>query len=317
MAEAGRLLITGGTGFLGRHLAVAAVGRGYRVSVTSKSDAADVLTPRGAERINVDLRDKSAANAAFAGHSFEYVINCAGYIDHTPYSKGGRDLIESHFVGLLNLLDGIPLGAVRAFVQLGSSDEYGGAPAPQREDQREAPISPYSFAKVAATQFLQTLYRTEGFPATVLRLFLVYGPGQNEARFLPQIIRGCQENREFPVSAGDQLRDFCYVDDVADGILDALSARDARGEVINLGSGRPVTIREVIETVQAIVGTGRPQFGMVPYRPGENMALYPDTKKAQKILNWKPRFELADGLRHTISSWCDSRTRAASRGNRA
>ena len=81
-------------------------------------------------------------------------------------------------------------------------------PPPQCEELREQPISPYSLAKVASTHFLQMLQRTEGFPAVVLRLFLTYGPHQDNRRFLPQIIQACLRDDEFAVSDGHQLRDF-------------------------------------------------------------------------------------------------------------
>ena len=166
---------------------------------------------------------------------------------------------------------------------------------------RESPISPYSLGKVASTQFLQMLNRTEGFPAVILRLFLVYGPSQDHKRFLPQVIRGCTSGKSFPTSLGEQLRDFCYVDDVTRGILTALMQDDINGEVINIASGIPVTIRKVTETVKVLIGQGDPLFGQIPYRTGENMALYADISKANNLLEWKPEITLEDGILRTIN----------------
>ena len=131
------------------------------------------------------------------------------------------------------------------------------------------------------------LYRTERFPVVILRLFLVYGPGQDSSRFLPQIIKGCFSGKEFETSLGEQLRDFCYIDDITDGILKTLKCNDVNGEVINLASGDPVSIRSVIEKVRNYIGKGRPIFGKIAYRPGENMKLYADTSKAESLLKWK------------------------------
>ena len=144
------------------------------------------------------------------------------------------------------------------------------------------------------------LHKTERLPVVILRLFLVYGPGQSKKRFLPQIIDGCFSDSGFPVSGGAQLRDFCYVDDVSRGILMALKNKDVEGEVINLASGEPISIREIIEIVRDIVGKGRPEFGKIPYRVGENMILYADTKKANKILKWNPETFISDGIKKTI-----------------
>jgi nucleoside-diphosphate-sugar epimerase len=159
--------------------------------------------------------------------------------------------------------------------------------------------------KAAATHLLEMLYRTEGFPSTTLRLFLTYGPGQDASRFLPQIIKGCLENRSFPTSAGQQLRDFCYVQDVVEAVFAAFSQAAVRGETINVGSGTGVTIRQMIETVRAQIGKGEPLFGELAYRPGENMALYADVSKAKRLLGWSAKVPLEAGLNQTIQWFKD------------
>ena len=199
-----------------------------------------------------------------------------------------------------NLLETIPRQNLKRFVHIGSSDEYGNVPAPQHEDLREQPISPYSLAKVASTHFLQMLHRTENYPVVTLRLFLTYGPGQDTARFLPQIIRGCLDDSTFPTSSGEQLRDFCYVDDTIQAILQALVVPGAEGEVFNVASGKPVSIRTMIEKVCTFTGSGKPQYGGVPFRPGENMALYASVGKAEKYMQWKSTTDLDRGLQKTI-----------------
>lgn len=295
------MLVVGGTGFIGRRVANAAAARGLQVSATSLRGYRSAELADGVEVLKLDLGDREGVGRMLNGRDFDYVVNCSGYIDHSPYAAGGRRVLDAHFGGVLNLLEALDRRTLKAFVQLGSSDEYGDAPAPQRESDREAPIAPYSAAKVALTHLLQMLNRSEGFPAIVLRLFLVYGPGQDPARFLPQIIAGCIEGHDFPVSAGEQLRDFCYVDDAVGGILAALDAPGARGRVINLASGQPVRIRELIETVRAQIGRGKPLYGRVPYRAGENMALYADTTLARELLGWRAETSLADGLARTIA----------------
>jgi nucleoside-diphosphate-sugar epimerase len=201
---------------------------------------------------------------------------------------------------MLKLVEFLHRDVLESFVNIGSSDEYGNTPAPQVETRREAPISPYSMGKTAATHFLQMLHRTESFPATTLRLFLTYGPGQDGRRFLPQIITGCLEGCSFPTSAGEQVRDFCYVQDVVDAVFAVFDSDEARGEAINIASGEPTTIRQMIEVVRGLVGRGDPQFGHIAYRPGENMELYADITKAKRLLSWEPHVTLRMGLEKTI-----------------
>ena len=131
------------------------------------------------------------------------MVNLGGYVNHTLFQEGGRQQVEEHFTAIQNLITVLSRKKLQRFIQVGSSDEYGNAPAPQHEHLREAPISPYSLGKVATTHFMQMLHQTEAFPAVIFRLFLTYGPGQNEERFLPKIIKGCLNDRSFPTSAGN------------------------------------------------------------------------------------------------------------------
>jgi nucleoside-diphosphate-sugar epimerase len=200
----------------------------------------------------------------------------------------------------MNLVEYLDTAKLKGFVQVGSSDEYGSLPAPQKETMRECPISPYSIAKTAATHFVQTLAATEGFPGVVLRPFLVYGTGQDMKRLLPQIITACLRDEDFKTSEGKQLRDFCYVEDVVEAMVRAALSPAAKGHVINIGSGDPVYIRDVVTRVVQMAGGGKPLWGTVLYRQGENMALYPDISLAKSLLGWSPRISFDEGLRRTI-----------------
>tara|TARA_B100000401_G_C52655461_1_gene647592 strand:- start:448 stop:909 length:462 start_codon:yes stop_codon:yes gene_type:complete len=144
------------------------------------------------------------------------------------------------------------------------------------------------------------LYKTEGLPVVTLRLFLVYGERQKTDRFLPFVIKSCLKNEKFPTSWGEQIRDFCYVSDIIDGIVIALREEKCNGKVINLASGVPISIREVVDKIVKNVGNGKPQFGEIKYRPQENMKLYADIEKAKKLLNWEPKVKLETGLIKTI-----------------
>lgn len=293
-----RLLVVGGGGFIGSHIVHHAVALGWSVTALTFSPA--VRFPPSVRTVVADISGREALAQALKDTSFEYVVNCGGYVNHTLFFGGGRPVLDAHFSGVVNLVEVLDRSVLRAFVNIGSSDEYGNAPAPQAETQREAPISPYSLGKSAATHFLQMLYRAEAFPATTLRFFLTYGPGQSGSRFLPQIIRGCLEGRAFPSSEGRQLRDFCYIQDAIEAVFSTLLSQRAKGEVLNIASGQPVSIRYVVEMVQRLIGQGEPQFGKIAYRPGENMALYASIAKAKDVLGWEPVTTLEAGLQETI-----------------
>jgi len=295
-----RLLVIGGTGFIGHHLLAATKDDWCVTSISLKPPSAERFVD-SVRYLHLDLTDFHAVKNELVDE-YEYVVNLGGYIDHTLFKDGGQILIDTHFGAIQNLISILSRNSLKRFVQIGSSDEYGNSPAPQQEDMRELPISPYSLAKVASTHFLQMLHGTEGFPGVILRLFLTYGPHQDANRFLPQIIKACLKDEEFAASDGNQLRDFCYVRDVVRAILLALQTKCVEGHIVNIASGHPVSIRSVIESVQKIVGGGRPQYGAIPYRTAENMALYASTQKAEKLLGWCPEVVFEMGLKQTIDA---------------
>ena len=298
-----RLLIVGGTGFIGRNLVLNALEKGFNIVVLSLNEPSSQQKVEGVDYLQKDITKPIQTSNQLTKTPFDYVVNLSGYIDHCRFLEGGHELIKAHFEGVQNLLQWLDWSKLKRFVQIGSSDEYGNHPAPQHEEMRELPISPYSLGKVASTQFLQMLHRTQGFPAVILRLFLTYGPGQDNKRFFPATIQGCLSDDPFPTTAGEQLRDFCYVDDIAQGILATLTNEQVNGEIINLASGNPVTIRHATELIQKTLGRGTPEFGKIPYRVGENMALYADVSKAKRILDWKPVVPFEEGVERTIDEY--------------
>ena len=144
------------------------------------------------------------------------------------------------------------------------------------------------------------LFKKKKFPSTVLRLYLAYGPRQDVNRFLPIIIKGCIENKKFSCSDGVQLRDFTHVDDVVDAILKSLTNKNARGQIINIGSGKPRKIRSVIEDVKKISKGGYPQYGTFKLRKYEILKPYPNIKKAKNKINWEPKISFEKGIKSTI-----------------
>ena len=132
-------------------------------------------------------------------------------------------------------------------------------------------------------------------------LFLVYGPYQKNDRLIPQVINGCLNKKKFPVSKGNQLRDFCYVDDVINAIIFSLIKKEALGEIFNVGYGRPVSVKFLINKVSKIIKQGKPQFNKIPFRKNENLKLYPSVNKIKRVLKWYPKTNLMQGLVKTIN----------------
>ena len=123
---------------------------------------------------------------------------------------------------------------------------------------------------------------------------------QSKNRFLPFLIDNCINDREFKVSKGEQIRDYLYIKDLNRAIIKALSNYKAYGEVINIASGIPILIKDVIQTVNKITGKGKPIYGGIDYRDGESMELYADINKAKRLLKWEPEYEFKNSLKKVI-----------------
>ncbi|CAN1498275.1 WcaG Nucleoside-diphosphate-sugar epimerases [Burkholderiaceae bacterium] len=292
-----RLLVVGGGGFIGQKVVERALIEGYKVTTLSPSGRGHPMV----RKLAVSLNDKNSLLEVLQNLDFEYVVNCSGYVNHSLFFNGGFDTYQTHHFGLVNLLQSINRKCLIRFISIGSSDEYGDICAPQDEASKEFPSSPYACAKLANTNLLRMVSSAEGFPSTILRIFLTYGPGQSDNRFIPQIIRGCLSNATFPVSAGEQLRDFCFIDDVIEAIFLSITSEAAIGEVFNVASGEPIMIKEVVNRICNLVGSGKPSFGKIAYRPGENMKLYADVSKIHRALKWHPKISLEKGLMKTIN----------------
>ena len=301
-----KLLITGGTGFIGTHLAKHAIKKKWSVTSVSTKKPTKQNTINGVNYIICDLRYEKNLEKLFE-KKFNYVINLSGYINHSNFFNGGHKAILDHFDILRNLIKNVDKNYLQCLVNIGSSDEYGNLKSPQKEHLREMPFSPYSFGKTASAHFLEMLYRTESFPCCTLRLFLVYGPGQDKNRFIPQIISGCIEDKKFSTTKGMQLRDFCFIDDIVNGIFKVLQSKAVFGKTYNLASGKPIRIKKIVKMIVSNLKKGKPGFGELKYRPGENMNLVADTTKIKQDIDWKPKISIENGLDKTIEWYINNK----------
>ncbi|KGG12037.1 MULTISPECIES: NAD-dependent epimerase/dehydratase family protein [Prochlorococcus] len=301
MVAKAKVLITGGSGFIGSHLVKVLIDCGYDVISISRTKPNKIRAVKKAHYIEHNIRKEITKDIEKKIESVEYIINCSGYVDHTSFKDGGKSVFKDHYNIPMKLIDLSRLVNLRTFVHLGSSDEYGNLQSPISEDVRECPISPYSLGKLTATHFLQQMFRLYKIPIIVLRPFIVFGENQETNRFLPYLISNCLASNTFGVTEGGQLRDYCYVGDVCNAILKCFDNNKAYGQVINIGSGEPVSIKTLTNSVVNIIGSGKPCFGEVPYRESESMALYPNIIKAKSLLKWEPTNEMNKNLNKVIN----------------
>jgi len=296
-----KILIIGGTGFIGYHLARNSIKRKWKVTSISSKLPKKKRYLKKVKYIRCDITNKNLLKKKI-NKKFDYVVNLGGYVDHL----NKRKTFNSHYRGSKNLTEIFLKNRPISFIQVGSSLEYGSSKSPQKESIKcklGSIKSIYGKAKLLASKHMINLFKKKNFPVTVIRFYLVYGPKQDVNRFLPIIITGCVKNKKFPCSTGEQLRDFIYVDDATDAIIKSLTNQNTKGQIINIGSGKPEKIKKVIEKVRKISKGGYPQYGMFKLRKFEIPKLYPNVKKAKNIINWKPNVSLEKGLRLTINSF--------------
>jgi UDP-glucose 4-epimerase len=301
-----KVMITGATGFIGSHLTKRLLEEGANVHILLKKDSNQFRIQDVLEYLTicyVDIRDYTSICFSIKNSRPQIIFHLAALRDVTRDLELIEPMIEINLKGTMNLLRGvlkedIPL---ECFVNTGTSEEYGDGKAPYKEDQREIPVSPYSASKVAITYFCQMVYKTMKLPIVTLRPFLTYGPHQDKDMFIPSLITSCLEGKDFPMTEGDQTREFNFIDDVIEAFLLAASNPRAIGEVINIGNGIEYTLKDVAEKIVNMMGNPiRLLFGTLPKRPGETKHFFSNNHKAKNFLGWFPKISLDEGLEKTI-----------------
>lgn len=299
-----RVLITGGCGFIGSHLVRHLAGLGADVKVLQEEGRPCTRLEKE-KRVAVarcDLSKAAAVEEVVEKFRPHYIFSLAAKILRGVNSDFLPELFDTHVKNLAHVLSAAEKDKeLIRLVHVGTIDEYGKISAPFREDARENPQNPYAVTKLMGTRLVQHTAQSGTVPAVVVRLALTYGPGQRDGMFVPDFVRSCMEKKNFPMTQGEQTRDFLFVADAVDGLVAAAATEGIVGEIINIGSGQQIQLKEAAERINALAGNPiEVQYGAIPYRADENMEYWLDTKKAQKLLNWNPQTSLSEGLRATI-----------------
>ena len=307
-------LVTGGAGFIGSHLAEELVRRGHRVRVadslvTGRRSNLDHIP--GVEFMEGDLADLDVARRAVDG--VDFVLHQAA-IPSVPRSV--QDPIASNRAnvdGTLNVLVASRDAGVRRVVFAGSSSAYGDTPTlPKREDMPTRPLSPYALQKVVGEQYLQMFTRLYGLETVSIRYFNVFGPRQDPSSPYSGVISvfatALLDGRAPTIYGdGEQTRDFTYIANVVDGVLRAVEADEASGEVINVATSGRVSLNVLFETMRRLIGVDVTPVYAAP-RKGDVRDSQADITKAQRILGYQPTVSFEDGLQRTVEWYRASRS---------
>ncbi len=293
------ILIFGGTGFIGFHLSLQCLKKKWNVTSVSSREPAASKRLKKVKYITCNISSINNIKKKIPKRNIDYVINLAGYVDHSNKFK----VYKSHYEGCKNLANFFANKKIKSFIQMGSGLEYGDNYRLHKETFQCKPKSHYAKAKYLATKYLLKLYKIKNFPVTILRLYQAYGPYQDFNRLIPQAIINSLQNKKFNCTSGIQKRDFIYIDDLVKVIFTVLQNKKTSGEIINIGSGKRIEIRNLIKIIVKLCKAGRPNFGAIPMRKDESLTMCPDIKKSTKLLRFKNKFSIVKGLIKTIKSY--------------
>lgn len=253
-----------------------------------------------------DITDAAAIRAAVAAVRPSIVFHLAAY-GTTPVQHDVPRMIDVNVGGTQKLWDAIDAVPCR-LVQTGSCGEYGPAEGPLREDHVCRPSTPYTRTLHEGVELSLDQARRRGRELIVLRPFGPFGPGDRPERIVPQVIDGLLSGGRVAVTSGDQRRDYSYVSDhMRAFVLAALAATtplDTMPAIFNIGSGRPLRVRALVEAIAALVAPdalARLDFGAVPLRPSDVDDMFADPGAARRALGYEPAITLEDGLARTIA----------------
>jgi nucleoside-diphosphate-sugar epimerase len=276
--DSGPVLVTGARGFLGSHIVACGCTLGCDVVAAYRGGS-------GPGAIDVDVCDPKSVDSAFRAVLPSVVIHCAAYGINYAHQDPSHAL-EVNVHGALRVLAAAARFGARRFVHIGSCFEYGSHEGAIAECAALNPTAIYGATKAAATLLLRERASALGVSLTVARLFGMWGPGEASHRLVPQVVSACMTRSPLDLTACELVRDYMYVEDMAERILRLASLPITPSEtIVNMGSGRSTRLRDfVLSIARCFEGEGLMRFGALAYRPTEMHSLVADVKKMRELL---------------------------------
>lgn len=290
-----RVVVTGATGFIGRHLVDRLLGNGDEVHATCRAEIDWLRPPGPVEWHRVDTTDRAAIAALITSVKPDVVHHLASDVAGTRDPGLSVSMLHSNLAGAVNLMSICLEAGVDRVVLAGSIEE------PDATDPDMVPNSPYSAAKWAATMYARMFFELWGLRTTVLRIAMVYGPAQRDDRkLIPYAITSFLAGRPPELTSGGRLIDWVYIEDVVDAFVAAADSPGCAGAVIPIGSGTGVSIREVVTMIQSLTGSeASAHFGAIEDRSLDRIRIA-DVATAEALLGWRARTTLRNGLTETV-----------------
>ena len=307
-----RILITGAEGFIGSHLTENLLDRGFKVNALvfynfkNSWGWLDYSKYKLSKKLKVvpgDIRDPKLIKSSMEG--CDAVINLAALIG-IPYSYvSPLSYIQTNILGTYNILEAAKDLKLKKIIQTSTSEVYGSPKnVPIKETDQLKGQSPYSASKISADQIALSYFYSFNMPITIIRPFNTFGPRQSPRAIIPTIIlQSLEKNKKIKLGSLNTTRDFNYVEDIVKAFYLSLIRNKLEGEVINLGTGFEITIKDLVKEIGGLMNKKIQvitEKGRVRPKNSEVLRLKADTRKAKKLLKWSPKFNGVKGLRKNL-----------------
>lgn len=298
-----RVLLTGGTGFVGANLAHRLLREGYEVHLLLRREHNPwrIEAIRSALSLHVvDLAAAESVVAAVARIRPEWIFHLAAYGAYSTQTKLD-EMVRTNIVGTVNLVNACLGVGFEAFVNTGSSSEYGFKDHAPNEAELIEPNSHYAVTKASATLFCRYTAQAHKVHLPTLRLYSVYGPYEEPSRLIPKLITEGLRGRFPPLVSPDIARDYVHVDDVCEAYLAAARSGGELGAIFNVGSGVQTSLRCVVDTARRTMQIpGAPIWGSMLDRAWDTDRWVSDCSKIKRNLGWKSDLTFEQGFALTL-----------------
>ena len=295
---AGRALVTGASGFIGRHLCRRLVEKDFEVHGVSRRENDE--KDRGISWHQADLTSLADVEQVLASVRPELIFHLAGEVTGNRKLESILPTFQSNLASTVYIMTKAAAAGCRRFILTGSLEEPD-AQAPA------IPPSPYAAAKWSAGGYARMFWALYELPISIARLFMVYGPAQRDlSKLVPYVILSLLRGEAPKLSSGQRPVDWIFVEDAVDGLILMADAPSIEGKTLELGSGNLVSIRQIVEEITRLMDSSvKPLFGALPERPMEQVRVA-DVEDSYRMIGWRPKTPLTSGLQKTID-WYSAR----------
>lgn len=307
------ILITGGAGFIGSTLADKLIQENNKIFVIDNfNDYYDIKIKENNVKKNLvnpnyklyraDICDRKVVNDIFEQNNIDVVVHIAGRAGVRPSLENPLEYVRSNIEGTINILENMRKYDCKKIVFASSSSVYGNCTADKFSEDLKVtePISPYAATKSSCEQFLYTYSKLYGINAICLRFFTVYGPKQRPDLAIRKFVELISQDKPIPVYGdGTTMRDYTYIDDIVGGICSAINYNKTPYEIINLGGGSPVTLNQMIATIERVLGK-KAKIERLPMQAGDVNKTVSDIIKAKQLLGYSPKTSFEEGIKKFV-----------------